>query len=247
MAIRYELNPPRINDTYNSTQIESLCQNIDIKIDFLADYISYIHITDSVMGTRRINPMNMATYLQKKHSQLIFTLSLRARDHTQFSIDEFVRESIKNRIDGILVIKGDQMIKDVGSTITPSQIVHHINQIDYHPKLFLTLPANPDFSKIQKKIDSEPFGFMTQLVDNFDYIKRLVNYLKPLGFHIMPIILFPSEKNRRSAEFLNINMNIYKNRFPEFVQEVHRLTNDVLITSPNDFTAFKEILPNITE
>ena len=247
MTIRYELNPPRINDTFNSTQIESLCQNIDTKIDFLADYISYIHITDSVMGTRRINPMNMATYLQKKHSHLIFTLSLRARDHTQLSIDKFVKESIKNKIDGILVIKGDKMNNEVGGAITPSQIVHSINQIDNHPKLFLTLCTNPDFSKIQKKIDSKPFGFMTQLVDNLDYVKRLVNYLKPLGFHIIPIILFPSEKNRRSAEFLNINMNIYKSRFSEFVQEVHRLTRDVLITSPNDFIAFKEILPNITE
>lgn len=247
MTIRYELNPPRINDTYNSTQIESLCQNINKKIDFLVDYIPHIHITDSVMGTRRISPMTMVTYLQKKHSRLIFTLSLRARDHTKLSIDKFVKESIKNRVDGILVIRGDKMINDIGSIITPSQIIHHINQIDNHPKLFLTVNTNPDFSKIQKKIDSKPFGFMTQLVDNLDYVKRLVNYLKPLGFHTSPIILFPSEKNRRAAEFLNINMDIYKNRFPEFVQEVHKLTSDVLITSPNDFTAFKEILPNITE
>ena len=58
---------------------------------------------------------------------------------------------------------------------------------------------NPDFSKIQKKIDANPRGFMTQVIQNVNQVEKLSENLK--GFDVIPIILFPSEKNEKSAKF----------------------------------------------
>ena len=61
-------------------------------------------------------------------------------------------------------------------------------------------------------------------------------------FSIIPIMLFPSEKNQKSANFLNLNLSEYSKEFHEFVKEVHRITGDVLITSPNDFNGLNDYL-----
>ena len=57
------------------------------------------------------------------------------------------------------------------------------NKID----LFLSLPANPNFNKIQNKIDSKPAGFITQVVESVDHVSNLVNGLKPHNFKLIPI------------------------------------------------------------
>ena len=38
-----------------------------------------------------------------------------------------------------------------------------------------------------------------------------------------------------SAEFLKIDWSNYKDNFIEFANEIHKLSDDILISSPNDF------------
>jgi homocysteine S-methyltransferase len=57
-------------------------------------------------------------------------------------------------------------------------------------------------------------------------------------------MLFPSEKNQKSANFLGLNLSEYSKEFDEFVKEVQKITGDVLITSPNDFNGLNEYLKN---
>jgi hypothetical protein len=81
---------------------------------------------------------------------------------------------------------------------------------------------------------------MTQVVQNIEQVQNLTNNLKQ--FSIIPIILFPSEKNQKSADFLGLNLAEYSKEFDKFVKETHKITNDVLITSPNDFNGLNEYL-----
>ena len=106
--------------------------------------------------------------------------------------------------------------------------------------LYLSISNKPDFTKIGKKIQAKPKGFMTQVVQNIEQAQNLSDNLK--GFSIIPIILFPSEKNEKSAKFLNLDLASYSQTFNEFVKRVHEITEDVLITSPNDFKGLDKFL-----
>jgi homocysteine S-methyltransferase len=83
---------------------------------------------------------------------------------------------------------------------------------------------------------------MTQVIQNIQQVQNLSDNLKQ--FSIIPIILFPSEKNQKSAEFLGLNLTEYSKEFDKFVKETHKITGDILITSPNDFNGLNDYLQN---
>jgi len=93
-----------------------------------------------------------------------------------------------------------------------------------------------------KKLEAKPKGFMTQVVQNIEQVKNLADNLK--GYLIIPIILFPSDKNEKSAKFLNMDLTEYSKNFDEFVSKVHKITGDILLTSPSDFTGLNNFLEN---
>ena len=97
-----------------------------------------------------------------------------------------------------------------------------------------------DEIKISKKLEAKPKGFMTQVVQNIDQVQNLADNLK--GYLIIPIILFPSDKNEKSAKFLNMDLTEYSKNFDEFVNKVHKITGDILLTSPSDFTGLNNFL-----
>jgi hypothetical protein len=124
----------------------------------------------------------------------------------------------------------------------PSLVVTKLKEKGYNSKieLYLSISNKPNFSKIEKKIKAEPKGFITQVVQNIQQVQNLSDNLKE--FSIIPIMLFPSEKNQKSANFLGLNLSEYSKEFDEFVKEAHRITGDVLITSPNDFNGLNDYL-----
>ena len=128
--------------------------------------------------------------------------------------------------------------KDSGQI--PSTTVNKLreNGIGSEIDLYLSISNQPTFSKIGKKINAKPKGFMTQVVQNIKQVQNLSDNLK--GFSVIPIILFPSEKNEKSAKFLNLDLKSYSQRFEEFVRKTHEITGDVLITSPSDFNGVND-------
>ena len=111
--------------------------------------------------------------------------------------------------------------------------------------LFLSLPSKPNFEKISKKINSNPNGFVTQVVHDVSQVKRLHDYLNPKNFGIIPCLLLPSQKNSRSAQFLNLDWSNYEDNFSSFVLEIESITGDVLLTSPNDFKGALDFLTRL--
>jgi len=242
MTIMYEINPPRIPAGQNV--LDTLFE----RIESISSICDGIHLTDSVLGIPRISPLDIAKKIREYNQKIKLTCSLRVRDKELNTIEEIVKESI-GIVDGVLILMGDKSNTNNDKTnLVSSKVVELLNDKGFNDKLelFLSIPANPNFEKIQKKIDVRPKGFFTQIVNSQAMVQRITDYLRPKGFRIIPCLLLPSEKNLKSAELLKIDWSDYKDDFTEFVNQVHSLTDDVLITSPNDFKGAHETLLKLT-
>ena len=242
MTVIYEINPPKISD--NTERLEIL----NSRIKQVSDVCDGIHLTDSVLGIERISPIIIATESKQQIPELTITISLRVIDKTLEQISDITKASIEANLDGILVLMGDpSKNSDHNSGIIPSRAVEHLNDLEYHKQteIFLSLPSKPDFEKISKKVNAKPTGFVTQVIHNVSQAQRISDYLSPKGFKIIPCILFPSEKNSHSAEFLNLDWSNYKDNFSDFILKIEEITGDVLLTSPNDFKGALEFLTRL--
>ena len=242
MTVRYEINPPKISD--DGQDVRNVLFE---RIETISSVCNGIHLTDSVLGIPRVSPFEIAKQIRESNKNIKLTCSLRVRDKNLNDIEKIVQESI-GTVDGILVLMGDKSdTMPNKDNLIPSQVVKALNDngLDKKIELFLSLPSNPNFAKIQKKIDAKPVGFVTQVIHSKDQVEKIVNYLRPNGFKIIPCLLLPSQNNLKSAEFLKIDWSNYKENIIGFINEIHSITDDILITSPNDFKGALETLSKL--
>ena len=242
MTVRYEINPPKISDDGQDAR-----NVLFERIKMISSVCNGIHLTDSVLGIPRVSPFEIAEKMRASNKDIKITCSLRVRGKNLNEIEKIVQESV-GIVDGILVLMGDKsdamLDKDL---LIPSQVVRTLNENGLGKKieLFLSIPSNPNFAKIQKKIDAKPAGFFTQVINSKDQIEKISNQLGSNGFKIIPCILLPSHKNLKSAEFLKIDWSDYKENIVGFINEIHGITSDILITSPNDFKRAYETISKL--
>jgi len=242
MTIRYEINPPKISG--DGRDVRNVLFE---RIETISSVCNGIHLTDSVLGIPRISPFEIAKQIRKSNKNIKLTCSLRVRDKNLNDIEKIVQQSI-GTVDGILVLMGDKS----GTTsnkveLVPSQVVKTLNDNGLGEKieLFLSIPSNPNFTKIQKKIDAKPTGFFTQVIHSKDQIEKIFGQLGVNGFKIIPCLLLPSHKNLKSAEFLKIDWSDYKENITGFINEIHSIAGDILVTSPNDFKRAYETISKL--
>lgn len=250
MAVIYEINPPKIPDNVKPSddEINSLLSKLLQRVSDISALCDGIHVTDSVLGTRRVSALTTGKLLKTIHPNLQITISMRVRDKDMNLIKQIVQESIESELDGILVLKGDPSQENpIDLGLIPSQVVKQLNELGYGKKInfFLSLPSNPNFEKIQKKITAAPKGFMTQVIHSTEQVQRISDKLRSSGFRIIPCILLPTEKNENSAKFLELDWSGYKESPANFIKDIHKIAGDVLITSPNDFAFAKDTLQKI--
>lgn len=240
MTIIYEANPPKI---LPETDLEESITKFINKIKLISKNCDAVHLTENVLGYQRISPIEIGSKIRKEFPQIPITVSLRVRDKNMEQVQKIVDDSINFGFSGILVLMGDpsnQNPKNLG--LIPSQVVKSLRQKCYDKEidLYLSISNNPNFQKINKKLDAKPKGFVTQVIQTVEQAETLSNNLKE--FSIIPIILFPSEKNQKSADFLNLDLTKYRENFEQFVNKVHKITGNVLLTSPSDFKGLNEFL-----
>jgi len=242
MTIRYEINPPKITDPPSRIEL------LDERIEQISKFCDGIHVTDSVLGIERISPLIIGSEIKQKFPELEVTISLRVIDKTIPQIVDFADAAVHANLDGILILMGDPSPEnDYKSGVIPSAAVSSLVQNGFNEKinLYLSLPSKPNFDKISKKVNSSPKGFVTQVIHDVSQVKRLSDYLHPKNFQLIPCVLFPSSKNSRSAEFLNLDWSNYESDFSSFVLEIESITGDVLVTSPNDFKGALDFLTRL--
>jgi len=240
MTIRYEINPPKISDDGQDAR------NVLFgRIKIISSVCDGIHLTDSVLGIPRISPFEIAKQIRESNKNTKLTCSLRVRDRNLNDIEKIVEESV-GTVDGILVLMGDKSHTTSNTVeLMPSQVVKALNDNGLGKKieLFLSIPSNPNFAKIQKKIDAKPTGFFTQVIHSKNQMEKISDNLN--DFKIIPCLLIPSQKNLKSAEFLKIDWSNYKEDIIGFINEIHSITSDILITSPNDFKRAYETISKL--
>ena len=242
MTVRYEINPPKIsNDGQDVRNV------LFERIKTISSVCNGIHLTDSVLGIPRVSPFEIAKQIRESNKNIKLTCSLRVRDKNLNDIEKIVQESV-GTVDGILVLMGDKSHTTSDTAeLVPSQVVKALNDNGLSKKieLFLSIPSNPNFAKIQKKIDANPAGFFTQVIHSKEQMEKIVSGLNPNNSKIIPCLLIPSQNNLKSAEFLKIDWSNYKEDITGFINEIHSITGDVLITSPNDFKRAYETISKL--
>src|SRR3970282_2644555 len=125
MAVIYEISPPKIPDIKTSNaEINSLLAKLVQRVSDISTLCDGIHVTDSVLGTRRVSALTTGKMLKTNHPNLQITISMRVRDKDMNSIKQIVQESIDLKLDGILVMKGDLSKENqTDSGLIPSQVV----------------------------------------------------------------------------------------------------------------------------
>ena len=243
MTIRYEANPPKI---LPDTDTEKSIARFIEKIKTISKKCDAIHLTENVLGHQRVSPIQIGEIIRREIPDIPVTVSLRVRDKNEKEISEFVDRCIAIGISGILILMGDPPQNGKSdSGLIPSKIVGNLRGKGINSKidLYLSISNRPNFAKIGKKLNSNPKGFITQVVQNKEQVQNLSDNLK--GFSLIPIILFPSERNSKSAKFLNLDLSSYSQDFEKFVKDIHKITGDVLITSPSDFDGLNKFLEEL--
>ncbi len=250
MTITYEINPPKIiqNKVLSQKELQDSLDKLKSKALKVGKVCKSIHLTDSVLGIPRISPITAGFFVRDVNKKIKISASIRVRDRNLISITQTISDAILLDLNGVLILKGDAPpIGPRDSKLIPSDIVKQFNEQGFGKKidLYLSLSSNPDFEKIHKKIEAQPKGFITQVIKSVDQVARIVDKLKPQGFKIIFCILLASEKNFKSAEMLNLDWSSYSENMISFIKQVHKISGNVLLSSPNDFRVGLDALKNL--
>ncbi|MEO9277626.1 MAG: 5,10-methenyltetrahydrofolate synthetase [Nitrososphaera sp.] len=250
MTIIYEINPPKViqDKILSHKELSESVENLKDRAIQVGNLCDGIHLTDSVLGIPRVSPITAGFFIKNTNSKIKISASVRVRDRNIISITQTICDAILLNLNGILILKGD--VPPTGpkdSKLVPSDVVRQFNEQGFGKKLdfYLSIPSNPDFAKIHKKIESQPKGFVTQVISSIDQVTRIVDKLKPQGFTIIPCVLLSTQKNKKSAQMLNLDWSGYSDNLTEFVKKVHKIAGNVLVSSPNDFTGALELLKKL--
>lgn len=230
MTLLYEANPPKLDISLPDTIGPFMKRLRDI-----SDICGGIHITEDVLGIQRLSPLIVGMRLRRMVSDIDMTLTMRVRNKSPATVDKFVRSAIEAKFSGMLVVAGDPAPGIPPSGQIPSRVVRQLiqNRVASRLDLYLSIPAEPDYSAMGAKIDAHPKGFITQVIQNPPQVERMVARLP--DYTILPIVLYPSPKNQKAATFLKLNMGAYSDDFGGFVDRIHDTAGNVLVTSPGDY------------
>ena len=256
MNIIYELNPPKI---LNSYRIDLALLNQELlkflnRARIISNFTKYIHITDSVLGIPRFSSIHAVQMIMNNlpRVDLNISCSVRTRDRNMNSIVQMVTDAVILKISGLLFVQGDQPAFEESdrapSLSKPTDVVKVLTSIGFDNLIDLDLSIPNQISNhkaFQKKINSKPHRFITQSINSIQEIKDLKDLIKPNQIQLIPCIMVPSIKNERAAAMIGLDWSEYQNNFLGFSKEVYEETDHILITSPNSFDEGVEVLKKI--
>ncbi|MBA2267689.1 MAG: hypothetical protein H0W19_05050 [Nitrosopumilus sp.] len=256
MNIIYELNPPKI---LNSYRIDIALLNQELlkflnRARIISNFTKYIHITDSVLGIPRFSSIHATQMIMNNLTKLDLNIScsVRTRDRNMNSIIQMVTDAVMLKISGLLFIQGDKPAfeesEKAPSLSNPTDVVKLLTSIGFDKliDLDLSIPNKISNQKVfQKKVNSKPHKFITQSINSIQEIRDLKDLIKPNNIQLIPCIMVPSVKNERAAAMIGLDWSEYQDNFLGFLKEVYQETDYILITSPNSFDEGIEVLKKI--
>ena len=251
MSIIYELNPPRFDyKNRNSNESEELYDLMLERISNIVTMVDGIHITDAVLGTKRLDVVESCIRLRQITQDMKITMSLRTRDRTFKEIANVISKATQARVSGILLVRGDppQYKNARDSKLYPGSVLCdlHTKNLTHDIDMLLSLSLSQSELQIQKKIKSQPDGFITQVVSSVSEAQKLVKQMSQYKINVTPCIMLPSQKNLISAQSLGLDWSSYEKHPIEFIKQIEKIAGSVLITSPNDRVTTESTLRSIS-
>ena len=263
MAIGYEVNPPRLPEGSagepGGAEAARLLEGVGRRIAELSESCprcDSVHVTESVLGTRRLSQIATARRIREIDPRLSVTVTMRTRGRSHGDALAFVGRAAAEGIGGILVVMGDPPrgggqaghAPERRPLLAPSRAAAGMRDAAAGAGIDLFLsaagPAGHD-AAMKAKIAARPAGFFTQVVSSVEQVGRICDSLGPMGFRVVPIVLVPSEANMGSAKFLGLDWSGYERDPSGFIGRVHAEAGDVLVTSPSDFAAARDALARL--
>ena len=237
MTLLYEANPPKIDGAKGGAMerfMERLCN--------VSEVCGGVHITENVLGMRRASPILAGRRLRSVMPDIPMSLTMRVRNKDSASIEAFAHDAADTGFTGMLVVAGDPAPNAPDSGQVPSRVVRRLVRNGTVPgmDLYLSISTDPDYATMASKLAARPKGFITQVIQRPEQAERIVAALPE--YEIIPIVLYPSPKNKKAADFLGLDMGAYSDGFDALVCRIHDAAGRVLLTSPGDFDGLREFL-----
>ena len=253
MKISYELNPPKIvkGERFDLAQLNDDMRSMADRASRLSGLVSGIHLTDSVLGIPRVSSVTAAGYIKDRVGDCRLSCSIRVRDRNFTSLCQAVSDAIMIGVDSLLVLMGDDPAdgpRDLG--LRPGAAVKILRKEGYSSniKLDLSFPAklNDRNSKsVQSKLDAKPHSLVTQSISSLSDLGEIVDLAKHHGIKVAAVVMVPAEKNRHSASLIGLDWSEYEKDPADFVRQVDKIADRVLLTSPNSFASGLELLKQL--
>lgn len=249
----FELNPPKLfeRNLFSTTLLNAQLEVFVTRATSAAQYVSGLHITDSVLGIPRVSSINAASILKNIGLKASLTCSLRISDRNMITIFQFLSEAVRIGIKGILVLTGDPpCCGPLCSKLKASEIVRTLSSyhINNEIELYLSSPTKI-ISKVslERKLGVKPSALVTQSISSISDLRKIADLATPFGINIIPCIMCPSTKNMPSANKIGLDWSSYAENPLEFVVRAARLVHKVLLTSPNSFHDGLNLIKNLSE
>jgi len=151
----------------------------------------------------------------------------------------------------MLVLMGDEPADKLGNSgLRPSDAVRMLVKEGYGSsiKLDLSFPAkikNRTAPPVQNKLTAGPHSLVTQSISSLSDLGEIIDIAKPYGIKVAAVVMVPSEKNLRSAFMIGLDWSEYEKNPADFVRQVAKIADRVLLTSPNSFSSGLELLKQL--
>ena len=253
MNLVYELNPPKIvrGDKFDLPRLK---QDLTIMVERaaqLADHVDGIHLTDSVLGIPRVSSVTAARLIRDSGVRAKLSVSLRSRDRNTSSMCQEVSDAIMLGVDSALILMGDEPADSKrDSGLRPTDALKILRGEGYHTeiKLNLSFPAKVSdrcSPSILAKFGARPHSIVTQSISSLSDLGEIVDLAKSHGVRVIACIMVPSEKNSQSASIVGIDWSKYERDPADFIKQAAKMSDGVLLTSPNSFSSGIELLQQL--
>ena len=243
IKLAYELNPPRVTPSLPAGRItvEKDLELFLTRSEQISGAVGFLHLTDSVLGEPRMSSVCAAALLKNRvNDALQIRCNIRTGDHNLNGIVQLAGGARAIGVDGIILVKGDHPRHGELIENKPTEVVRYLRKIGFggeELKLYLTVSPGIQPELLSRKISAGADGFVTQQVSSLEGFERLSRYLLGRGVSLIPSVMVPSEKNRRSAAIIGVDWSTYAEDAEAFVRRVASVSSEVLLTSPNHFDA----------
>ncbi len=236
-TLEYELAPPKIIGA-SPLELERSLTSLYSRVECLKGVVDRVLVTSSVIGIPRLPSVFTAASVKRLIPELWVGCSIRTCDYLLHQSFKVVSEASVARLDGVLLVYGDKPIFGSSYRNYPSHLLKIVRQFTPStslPKIYLSAKIQQDKVNIERKLESKPDGFITQIITDAQQILWLRDVCKANNIELSATLLAPSPRNLTSATKMGLKWQPDEDLAIQLVQTLFNEGVGISLTSPWSF------------